>query len=169
MEFLEHLNLQFNDLIDIRCFEQNVGNFSLGEEIRESSIIIKIERLSQLPGKKCDCIVISFLRDKNKIAISVIELKSGSYKFSIAKDQIEDCIQFLKDNVLLGENLNYFKKYQWDFFPIIVHKSSSKQNNRAVLSPANRVSLIGEKKPRMVIFANYHQDLYSKIKNIFRD
>lgn len=169
MEFLEHLNLQFNDLIDIRCFEQNVGNFSLGEEIRESSIIIKIERLSQLPGKKCDCIVISLLRDKNKIAISVIELKSGSYKFSDARDQIEGCIQFLKDNVLIKENLKFFKDCQWDFFPIIVHKSSSNQNNRAVLSPANRVTLIGEKKSRMVIFSNYHQNLYSKIKNKFRD
>ena len=169
MEFLEQLKLQFNDLIDIRCFEQNIGNFSLGEEIRESSIVIKIERLSQLPGKKCDCIVISFLRDKNKIAISVIELKSRSYQFSIARDQIEDCIQFLKDNVLLGENLNFLEEYQWDFFPIIVHKSSSNQNNRAVLSPANRVSFIGRKKSRMVIFANYHQDLYSKIKKKFRD
>ena len=169
MEFLKILNLQFKDIKDDRCFEHKVGNFSLGEEIRKSSIIIKIEKISQLLGKKCDCIVISFLMDNNKIAISIIELKSKGYKFSDARDQIEACIQFLRDKVLIEKYLVFLKKYQWDFFPIIVHKSSSTQTNRAVLSPVNRISLIRKKKSKMVIFAKYNENLYLKIKKHFRD
>jgi len=171
MEILEYIETNFNNLIDTECRETGIGKFKLGNLRDDRFLIVRLERESRNDGTKCDCIIFSFLNENNLFAISIVELKSPSHSFAHAKSQIESCISFLKDQIFnILEHRNILRTLDWDFFPILVSKSfPSRINNKAILSPKNRINFIGNRESRIVIKAKYNNDDLKKvILNNFR-
>lgn len=158
----------YNDMIDKLCIERGTGNRLKIGRLKEKSLILRIRNSVDIEGRKCDCIIFSMINNNKKFAISIIELKSKSFKFSEAKEQIENCINLIKTKFLCQDIISALRGIKWDFLPILVSRSYPKIQNRAILSPANRIKFSTDKESRIVIKATYDDDLETIIKNEFR-
>lgn len=171
MEIFEFVESNLNNLLDVECRERNIGKFNLGDTNSDKFLIIRLEREGGNEETICDCIIISLFNENHLFAISIVELKSPSHSFRHAKRQLDSCIKFLKEKIFhKPENKNLLITLNWDFFPIIVSKSfPNRISNRAILSPANRINFIGNRKSRIVLKAKYQGDnLKTIILNKFR-
>lgn len=131
MNILPYLRKKYNEIIDPKCREigQRI-NFSLGR-LNSKSVILCIEKKTDLKGEKCDCIIITDLREIEKIIISFVELKSGRGSLNKIILQLQGCANYL-ENVIRNDKqfLNHLKK-KCAFFAFYIFKASKGVDKKA--------------------------------------
>ncbi|MHA1337529.1 MAG: hypothetical protein ACTSPW_17605 [Promethearchaeota archaeon] len=116
----DHIKKEYSDIIDVKC--QEIGQnkrLSLGN-LKKNSIIFCIEK-KKTDKSKCDCIILTFLKQDQSFYIFFIELKSTFFKISKVYEQIQSCAYYFQELIKKDEIFREFlKKYNCSFYPILI-------------------------------------------------
>lgn len=165
LELVEESKNIFKDLLCEECKEKGV-KVSLSNKKTLNYPIFCLDKKEEYHKRhRCDCIIIGVHKpSKNKIRlfIAIIELKSGNLPFNHVIDQINACC-----DIINSENQEFCSKFmsKADFIPIVVY---NKNTNRFIYNMLKNNPITFHSKKQRIITQKNPLDFDKLLKNVYQ-